>query len=99
MTVDRAPQRSRSVVLEMRGRVTLMPDGWYRLDLARQGGVGEDLQVSVTVARGWRITDTRGLDRVDGRRASSTAPDPGGTLFVRVERTGVGRIWDRLTRR
>jgi hypothetical protein len=97
-TVELSPGQSRTVELEMRGRLSLAPDGWYRLDVLRQPSVPEDTHVTVRVPKGWRIKAARGLDVVDGGNAGTRSSASGRPLFLRLERTGPGRIWDRLTR-
>ena len=95
-----SPQREdQTLLVEMRGRLPLAPDGWYRLDVVRQPSVAQDLDVSIAVPGGWRIAETQGVDRVDDRhaRASSRAADSG-PILVRLERTGIASIWHRLTR-
>ena len=88
----------RTLTMEVRGRLTLTKDGWYRLDVQGQPSVPQDLDVSVTVPGGWRIAETQGLRKIADRRAAATLHgSEDGPLLVRLERTGIGRVWDRLT--
>jgi len=90
---------SRTVVMEVAGRVRLTADGWYRLDLLHQPTLRpDDTEVSVTVPDGWRVVDTRGAEPVGDRRAEARIEQVRRhTVWVRVERTSSwGRLWDRL---
>jgi UDP-GlcNAc:undecaprenyl-phosphate/decaprenyl-phosphate GlcNAc-1-phosphate transferase len=97
LRVGPAPRGSRTVTLDMGGRLVLTPDGWYRLDILRQPALPEELEISFTVPRGWRIAETHGLRRTDDRRAWTTETPVAGPVLVRLERTTAARIWDRLT--
>ena len=99
LLLDSPPRDDQTLLVDMRGRLPLTPDGWYRLDVLRQPSVSQDLDVSIAVPSGWRIAEARGVDRVDDRhaRASIHAADAG-PILVRVERTGIASIWHRLTR-
>jgi hypothetical protein len=99
LLLDTPPPADETLLVELRGRLPLTPDGWYRLDVLRQATVSQDLDVSIVVPSGWRIAGTRGVDRVDDRhaRASIRAADAG-PILVRLERTGIASIWHRLTR-
>ena len=94
-----AADPGRSLTMEIRGRLTLTNDGWYRLDVQDQPSVPQEVYVSVTVPAGWRIAEAKGLSKTGDRRAAATlhgsVDQP---VLVRVEPTGFGRLWDRLTR-
>jgi UDP-N-acetylmuramyl pentapeptide phosphotransferase/UDP-N-acetylglucosamine-1-phosphate transferase len=63
---------SSSLSLRLDGDITLGPGGWYRLDLPRQPAVGaDDVTVTVTTPRGWRIAEAAGLDVVTPHRATA----------------------------
>jgi hypothetical protein len=82
--------------MEFRGRLRLTNDGWYRLDVQDQA-VPQDVDVSVTVPEGWHIAEAHGARKTGETRAVATRRDPGDRpILVRVERTGIGRVWDRL---
>jgi UDP-GlcNAc:undecaprenyl-phosphate/decaprenyl-phosphate GlcNAc-1-phosphate transferase len=87
-TLSIPPMASRTLRLEVTGRVELTDDGWYRLDLGHQPLLlADDVEVSVVVAKGWRITDARGLQRTDRRRARGEFRlDGERSLWARVER-------------
>jgi Protein of unknown function (DUF4012) len=89
---------ARTLRMDVQGRVRLDPDGWYRLDLGHQPVLNPDrVDVAVTVPEGWRIVETRGLDRAGSRRASAGMSLEGErTLLVRVERQGASGFWERL---
>lgn len=84
--------------LQLSGTARLGPGGWYALDLDRQATVApDDVIARITVPSGWRIAETRGLRRRGGRSASvRMSMDSNTTLWVRVERTGLLGVWDRL---
>jgi hypothetical protein len=47
--------------MSLAGPVSLLPGGWYRLDLPRQPSVNADqVTVAIEVAPGWQITGVRG---------------------------------------
>ena len=99
MHLPAAADRHRTLTMEVRGRLALTNDGWYRLDVQRQPSVPQDVDVSVTVPRGWRIAEAHGLRKTAERRAFASIHDAeDGPILVRLERTGIGRVWDRLTR-
>ena len=97
-TVSVPALSSRTVQLELDGRVHLDEGNWYRLDLGHQPLVIPDsVEVSVAVPEGWRIAETRGLQRTGSRQASSQLVlDEGRSLWVRVERTGWSGFRHRL---
>ncbi len=91
---------SRTLVLDVEGTVTLA-DGWYRLDLHHQTSlVPDDVAVSVSVPKGWRIAQVQGL-KLDGDRRATTqvAAKSRLTVLVRLERIGWAGVWERLTAR
>lgn len=84
--------------LELSGIVRLGPGGWYALDLDHQATViPDEVTARILVPSGWRIAETRGLRRDgDGRASTRMTMEGDATLWVRVERTGVPGLWDRL---
>lgn len=99
MLLPAGADSGQTLTMEIRGRLALTNDGWYRLDVQDQPSVPQDVQVSVTVPGGWRIAEAQGLRKTGDRRAATimnAAED--GPILVRLERTGIGRVWDRLTR-
>ena len=89
---------TRTVRLEVNGDVQLGERGWYRLDVGHQPLiVPDEVQVSITVPKGWRIADTRGLQQIeDGRAGTRIRLEEERSLWVRVERTGWSAFWHRL---
>jgi hypothetical protein len=77
---------TRTLRLDLAGSVRLGPGGWYALDLGHQAVLNPDhMRVRVEVPRGWRIAETRGLDRNGSRDASRTNQADGpSTVWVRV---------------
>ncbi len=100
-TLSLPPLSTTALSLEVSGRVALSEDGWYRLDLLHQTSLTpDDVEVSVVVPDGWRIAEVRGLAQQDERRASvRIALERQRSILVRLERTGWGGVWDRLTAR
>lgn len=90
-------QEDRTLELDLAGRVRMARDGWYLLELGRQPMVNEDrARVSISVPEGYRITGTRRLQKVFGRRATGIiALDRPTTVGVKIERAP-GSIWERL---
>jgi hypothetical protein len=90
---------SRSVGLDVEGRVALEAGNWYSLGLPHQPSLTpERTEVRISVPVGWRIADVRGpIGTVDDRHAvaqlnvSSTQQ-----VAVRLERTAWSRLWERL---
>ena len=84
---------------ELGGQVQPDEGGWYRLDLGHQPlVVPGDVDVAISVPKGWRIAETRGLDRRGPRQAEARVRlDGERALLVRVERTGWSAFWHRLT--
>jgi UDP-GlcNAc:undecaprenyl-phosphate GlcNAc-1-phosphate transferase len=89
---------TRRLDLDLDGLARLGPGGWYALDLTRQAVPTPDtVTVRLDVPRGWRIAETVGLSRRDTRHASrrlTLRRDE--TVWVRLERNGLARLWDRL---
>jgi UDP-GlcNAc:undecaprenyl-phosphate GlcNAc-1-phosphate transferase len=83
--------------VDLEGRVPLR-SGWYSLDVVRQPTVKPDqVDVRISVPSGWRIVATRGMHRVASDVATSTLDLQEDTsLGVRLERTGLLGIWDKL---
>jgi len=92
---------SRTLTLDLAGRVSLTEDGWYRLDVQHQTSlVPDDVEVNIEVPRGWRISEVKGLDPVGERRATGRMElERAHTILVRVVRTGWAGVWERLTDR
>jgi hypothetical protein len=98
-TIVSIPAHStRTVRLEFEGGVQLADGGWYRLDLGHQPTVVPDaVEVSVTVPKGWRIADTRGLEGRGSRVARAAMPlAQEQSLWIKVERSGWSSFWHRL---
>ncbi|MGI9022386.1 MAG: hypothetical protein ACR2HV_03980, partial [Acidimicrobiales bacterium] len=92
------PSGSRTLRFELEGDITLGAGGWYRLDLLSElGSPASEGRIAVSVPAGWRIVDSPGLSVPDTRRAVGALPsgrEP--SLWIRVERTPAGRLWDSL---
>ena len=99
LVVSVPPQSSRTLRLGLTGEVTLTEDGWYRLDLPRQPILAPDrVHVSVSVPAGWQIVETEGGLRRDGDREAvvDLTLDRGRSMWLRVDRAGWPRTWERL---
>ena len=95
------PGGSATAVFDVEGRLQLDAGNWYHLDVGHQTSLRpDDVEVSVSVPPGWRITGTLGgLEPVDGRHARATVPLVDEHRFsVRLERTPWSRLWARLRR-
>ena len=95
------PGGSATAVFDVEGRLQLGAGNWYHLDVGHQTSlVPDDVEVSVSVPPGWRITGTQGgLEAVGGRHARATvALVDEHRLSVRLERTPWSRLWARLRR-
>ena len=91
--------QSRTLSLDLKGRVRLSPDGWYRFDVLHQPTlVPDEVEISVEVPSGWRIVETRGVEPAGERRAEARLQvETAHTIWLRLERTsGWARTWDRL---
>ena len=97
-TLSIPAKESRTVTLELEGRMQL-DGGWYRLDLGHQPLVlPDEVEVSIGVPPGWRIAETRDMERTGSRQAATrTRLERDRTLWVRVERSGWSGFWHRLT--
>ena len=98
-TVTVPAQQSRTVTVDVAGRLQLDAGGWYRLGLPRQGSLaGGETEVSLSVPSGWRIIDVRGPVRpVDSRHATAQIATAGDAeLSVRLQRTPWARLWARI---
>jgi hypothetical protein len=84
-----AALQSRTVGLDVAGRVRLSAGGWYRLDVLHQPSLTpETTDIEVTVPPGWRIAEAPGLRRAGPRRAlGHFLLERPGIVMVRVERT------------
>jgi hypothetical protein len=90
---------SRTLSLDVEGRLELADGDWYRLDLPHQTSLTPDAtRVSLSVPSGWRIAEVRGPVRiVDDRHAvADLAASSNQTMSVRLERTPWSRLWARL---
>ena len=99
MVVSVPPQETRTLRLELAGQVRLTEDGWYRLDLPRQPVLAPDeVRISISVPEGWQIAETRGgLRRHRDRYViGDLTLDEGRSVWVRVDRAGWARTWERL---
>ncbi len=92
------PSGARTLQFDVTGDLVLGEGGWYRLDvLPELGSLSEAGHVRVSVPSGWRITDTRGLSVANANHASGLLPsDRSPSLWVRVQRSATGRLWDSL---
>ena len=69
-TVSIPATSSSTLALDVKGTVNLSADGWYRLDLHHQTSLEpDDVEVSITVPKGWRIAQMQGVQSDGGRRA------------------------------
>jgi hypothetical protein len=91
-------QQSRTVSLDIGGRMHLEAGKWYHLNLPHQTSLAPvETEMSVTVPPGWRIAETAGgLDVVDGRRAVAKLVDRRHRVSVRLERTAWSRLWAQV---
>jgi hypothetical protein len=87
-----------SLHVRLQGTVALDPGGWYQLDLQRQATLFSDAAtVDVSLPKGWRIDAVQGLRRTGGQAASGKITlDADHVIRVKIERTGVPGLWDRL---
>lgn len=97
-TVSIPALQASTIRLDIGGRLELGPGGWYRLDLGHQPLItADEVAVSVSVPKGWRIVETRGLTSKGSRRATVRLTLEGQrSLLVRVERTPWSDFWHRL---
>ncbi|PZS21146.1 MAG: hypothetical protein DLM54_04805, partial [Acidimicrobiales bacterium] len=97
-TVSIPSRQTRTVALRLDGRIQLGPGGWYRLDIGHQPVVNPDqVQVSVSVPKGWRIAQAQGIQRQDSRHAGTEIRlDTGRPILLRIYRSGWSSIWHRL---
>jgi UDP-GlcNAc:undecaprenyl-phosphate GlcNAc-1-phosphate transferase len=88
-------QQSRTVGLELAGRVSLDKDGWYLLDVLHQTSLQpDDVTVALSVPNGWRIVEARGLDITDANHAvAQLRVGRNEQLAIRLERTPWARLW------
>ena len=89
--------RSPTLRMELVGRIQLSLDGWYRLDFLHQPTlVPDQVELHIDVPRGWKIAETRGV-RWSGTLSGGTLRlSRDQTVWARLERTGWGRVLDRL---
>jgi UDP-GlcNAc:undecaprenyl-phosphate/decaprenyl-phosphate GlcNAc-1-phosphate transferase len=94
-TVAIPSKDSRSIRIDLEGRLQLEKGNWYRLNLPHQPSLTQDQTViRVSVPRGWRLTGTRGMERIDARHAVATLSVSGPeSVAVRIERTAWSRLW------
>ncbi len=92
-------QQSRTVTLDVEGRMELAADKWYHLELGHQASLApDDVHVSLSVPRGWRIAEVAGgMRTVDDRHAvAELGLSSPAELSVRLERTPWSRLWARI---
>lgn len=89
---------TRTLSLPISGNVRLSPDGWYRVDLPHQPTVvADEVHVSIRLPTGWKAAEARGASVVEDRLvAVDLEQNEDRSVWVRVERTGWGRLIDRL---
>jgi UDP-GlcNAc:undecaprenyl-phosphate GlcNAc-1-phosphate transferase len=89
--------QSRTVGIGLRGRVPLGTDSWYQLDVLQQTSLApQDTQIAVSVPKGWRIVEARGLRIDDDRHASiDLLAEVTTGVAVRLQRTPWARLWAR----
>lgn len=95
------PTGSATAAFDVEGRLRLDSGNWYHLDVGHQTSLQpDDVEVSVSVPPGWRITGTQGgLEAVDSRHARATVPLADDHRFsIRLERTPWSRLWARTRR-
>lgn len=95
------PQQSRTITVDLQGRIELWRGNWYRLDLPRQPTLSpDDTVVTLSVPSGWRIAEVRGGMRVvNPRRAvAELSLSNSAQVSVRLERTAWSRLWARIRR-
>jgi hypothetical protein len=98
-SVSVPPQQSRTVTVDLAGRLQLDARGWYRLGLPQQPSLApSDTEVSLSVPPGWRIVEVRGpVHQVDSRHATARVSAAGhADLSVRLQRTPWARLWARV---
>jgi len=80
---------TRKIGLDIDGTVGLLPGGWYDIHLFKQPLLfPDDVSVEIDVPSGFRIVETKGLDRVDPSRAKGNFELPTArTVSVRLERS------------
>ena len=88
-------QQSRTVGLELTGRVSLDRNGWYLLDVLHQTSLQpDDVTVALSVPDGWRIVEARGLGIKDANHAvADLRVGRNEQLALRIERTPWARLW------
>lgn len=97
-TLVRTPaQEVRALELDLAGRVRMGREGWYVLELGSQPMVNAGrARISISVPKGYRITDATRLQRVfDGRATGIVSLDRPATVRVRIERDAA-TFWQRL---
>jgi UDP-GlcNAc:undecaprenyl-phosphate GlcNAc-1-phosphate transferase len=88
-------QQSRTVGLELSGKVALRADGWYLLDVLHQPSLQrDDVTIALSVPDGWRIVEAQGLGIVDANHAVAELRVGGNEqVALRLERTPWARLW------
>lgn len=91
-------RESRNLSADVAGVRPLSVDGSYVLELLPQATpTPASAEVSISVPPGWRVARSVGLQRAGDRRASGRFQlDRAKTISVRIERTGLARLWQRL---
>jgi hypothetical protein len=94
------PARStRTVQLDLTGRVRLRPGGWYELALDHQPTIEPDqVQASVEVPEGWEVAEAPGMARPFDRQASGVLTlDRDRRVRVQVApKPPTLNLWERL---
>lgn len=99
VTLSLQSNETKTVDVEVAGRVRLAERGWYRLDLLHQPFlVPDDFELAVRAASGWHIAEVVGLPAAAGRVVTARmALDRPQTVWLRFERqSGAGRFWENL---
>jgi UDP-GlcNAc:undecaprenyl-phosphate/decaprenyl-phosphate GlcNAc-1-phosphate transferase len=94
-------QQSRTVSLDIGGRMELASGTWYHLDLPRRSSlVPDETEVSISVPPEWRILEAEGcLDVLDSRHATAKlSVDSDHRVSIRLQRTAWSRLWARARR-
>jgi UDP-GlcNAc:undecaprenyl-phosphate GlcNAc-1-phosphate transferase len=76
--------------VSLAGRISLLPGGWYELDLPHQPSVNPDqVSIVVTVGDGWRVTGVRGgTQSGPGTVRTSFTQSADRSLWIQVAPTG-----------
>jgi hypothetical protein len=88
--VDIPSGQTATLAVSLGGQISLLPGGWYKLDLPHQPVVNPDaVDVDVTVTPGWRVTGVRGGTQLGSDTVkASFAQSAARSLWVRVSPAG-----------